>query len=211
METMIKDWKEAGICYAKFIFSCGGDSMNDYHFEYFTEDHDEIPSFEHETELEEMVFKQVDFYVNSDGHYMGEDGTVTIELNEEEDDFYFSKEAESEYCERITSEVTVILTEEEVDYIKSYVEDIHGGFDNRTEINYKVNFIKTEELDAIEKSIFDKIEDVADSFSPEVDGEVTDWYTFNLTNDGSEEIKIDDNEMTIYVDNEYYTYIIENN
>ena len=139
METMIKDWKEAGIGYAKFIFSCGGDSMNDYHFEYFTEDHDEIPSFEHETELEDMVFKRVDFYVNSDGHYMGEDGTVTIELNEEEDDFNFSKEAESEYCERITSEVTAVLTDEEVDYINKYAEDIIGGEDDNTDINYKIN------------------------------------------------------------------------
>lgn len=211
METMIKDWKEAGISYAKFIFSCGGDSMNDYHFEYFTEDHDEIPSFEHETELEEMVFKQVEFYVNSDGHYMGEDGIVTIELNEEEDDFHFSKEAEAEFCERITSEVTVVLTDEEVDYVNKYVEDIVGGQDDRSDINYKINFIKTDELGEIEESISEKIDDVAGSFSPAVDGDVTDHYSFSLTNDGSEEIKIDGNELTIYVDNEYYTYITENN
>lgn len=211
METMIKDWKEAGIGYAKFIFSCGGDSMNDYHFEYFTEDHDEIPSFEHETELEDMVFKRVEFYVNSDGHYMGEDGTVTIELNEEEDDFIFSKEAESEYCERITSEVTIVLTDEEVDYVNKYVADIIGGEDQNHDVNYKINFIKTHELDEIEKSIFEKIEDVTGSFSPDVDGEVTDFYSFSLTNEGSEDIKIDGNELTCYVDNEYYTYITDNN
>ena len=211
METMIKDWKEAGIGYAKFIFSCGGDSMNDYHFEYFTEDYDEIPSFEHETELEDMVFKRVDFYVNSDGHYMGEDGTVTIELNEEEDDFNFSKEAESEYCERITSEVTIVLTDEEVDYVNKYVADIIGGEDQNHDVNYKINFIKTHELDEIEKSIFEKIEDVTGSFSPDVDGEVTDFYSFSLTNEGSEDIKIDGNELTCYVDNEYYTYITDNN
>ena len=211
METMIKDWKEAGIGYAKFIFSCGGDSMNDCHFEYFTEDHDEIPSFEHETELEDILFKRVEFYVNSDGHYMGEDGTVTIELNEEEDDFYFSKEAEAEYCERITSEVAAVLTDEEVDYINKYAEDIIGGEDDNTDINYKINFIKTYELDEIEKSIFEKIDDVAGSFSPAVDGEVRDFYSFSLTNDQTEDIKIDGNELTIYVDNEYYTYITENN
>ena len=211
METMIKDWKEAGIGYAKFIFSCGGDSMNDCHFEYFTEDHDEIPSFEYETELEDILFKRVEFYVNSDGHYMGEDGIVTIELNEDEDDFYFSKEAEAEYCERITSEVTAVLTDEEVDYINKYAEDIIGGEDDNTDINYKINFIKTYELDEIEKSIFEKIDDVAGSFSPAVDGEVRDFYSFSLTNDESEDIKIDGNELTIYVDNEYYTYITENN
>jgi len=208
---MIKDWKEAGISYAKFIFSCGGDSMNDYHFEYFTEDHDEIPSFEHDAELEDMVFKRVEFYVNSDGHYMGEDGTVTIELNEEEEDFYFSKEAEAEYCERITSEETVTITDEEVNYINKYVENIHGGYDNHTEVNYKINFIKTDELDEIEKSIFEKIDDFAGSFSPAIDGDATDYYSFNLTNEGSEDIKIDGNELTIYLDNEYYTYITENN
>lgn len=211
METMIKDWKEAGIGYAKFIFSCGGDSMNDCHFEYFTEDHDEIPSFEHETELGDILFKRVEFYVNSDGHYMGEDGTVTIELNEEEDDFYFSKEAEAEYCERITSEVAAVLTDEEVDYINKYAEDIIGGEDDNTDINYKINFIKTYELDEIEKSIFEKIDNVAGSFSPAVDGEVRDFYSFSLTNDQTEDIKIDGNELTIYVDNEYYTYITENN
>lgn len=211
METMIKDWKEAGISYAKFIFSCGGDSMNDYHFEYFDADYNSIDSFEHETELEDMVFKQVDFYVNSDGHYMGEDGTVTIELNEEQDNFYFNKEAESEYCEHIVSEETVILTDEEVDYVKSHVEDIHGGYDNHTEVNYKINFIKTDELNEIEKSIFEKIDDVAGGCSPDVDGEVTEYYSFSLTNNGSKEIKIDGNELTIYVDNEYYTYITDYN
>ena len=210
METTIKAWKEAGIDYAHFIFSCGGDSMNDYHFEYFDENHNSIDSFEHEQELEDEVFRRVEFYVNSDGHYMGEDGTVTVTLNEDGDDFEFSKDAESEYCERITSEVTIVLTDEEVDYVNKYVEDIIGGEDQNHDVNYKINFIKTHKLDEIEKSIFEKIENVTGSFSPDVDGEVTDLYSFSLTNEGSEDIKIDGNELTCYVDNEYYTYINDN-
>ena len=210
METMIKDWKEAGISYAKFIFSCGGDSMNDYHFEYFDADYKSIDSFEHEQELEDEVFRRVDFYVNSDGHYIGEDGTVTVTLNEEGDNFEFSKDAQSEYCERITSEVTIVLTDEEVNYVNKYVEDIIGGEDQNHDVNYKINFIKTHELDEIEKSIFEKIDDVAGSFSPYVDGDVTDFYSFSLTNEGSEDIKIDGNELTCYVDNQYYTYINDN-
>lgn len=209
METTIKAWKEAGIDYANFIFSCGGDSMNDYRFEYFDADHNSIDSFEHEQELEDEVFRRVEFYVNSDGHYMGEDGTVTITLNEEGDHFEFSKDAESEYCERLDSKITISLTEEEVDYINKYVEDIIGGYDENTGINYKLNFIKTEQLSAIEQSIFEKIEEATEDFCPKVDGELTDWYTFNLTDNSSGEIEIDGTELAVQVENEYYTYIKE--
>lgn len=210
METTIKAWKEAGIDYANFLFSCGGDSMNDYRFEYFDADHNSIDSFEHEQELEDEVFRRVDFYVNSDGHYMGEDGTVTVTLNEEGDNFEFSKDAQSEYCERLGSKVTISLTKEEVEYINKYVGDIIGGYDNHTDINYKLNFIKTEQLSDIEKSIFEKIEVATKDFCPEVDGELTDWYTFNLTENGSEEIEINGTELTVHIENEYYTYINDN-
>jgi len=201
MEEVIKAWKEAGIDKAVMNFSCGGDSMNDWNYEYCDKDGNEIVNFELEKELEDETFNRVDFYVNSDGHYMGESGTVEIMLNEEEDDFEFLKCAESEWNEHIDTEVILDLTEEQFNFVKNYVETIQGTYDDsEPDVDYSKNFILTEELAELQKSIFQIVMDEAESVEPYVDGELQEYYSYSLQYDQEKE------KAVLTVTNEYYSY-----
>ena len=71
--------------------------------------------------FEDEVFRNVEFYENSDGHYLGEFGEVTITLNENENQFDYSKSSTSEYSEPYTDNVRVKITKDEAKFIKDYV------------------------------------------------------------------------------------------
>lgn len=212
METMIKEWKEKGITRAEFRFSCGGDSMNDWGLEYFDENDNAMDfDFEYEKELEDMVLDKVEFYEASDGYYQGEAGTVYITLNDDEDGFEFVKEAESEFSESMTSEITIEITDAERDYLIDKVSTIEGGDSAYAEVNYSKNFIRTEELKKLEEELIHKIDDAADNFCPDIEEEVQDYYSYTLSNhetDGN--IKIEGNMLSIFVDNNYYSYVQSN-
>ena len=125
--TAIKLWQKNNIGNAEFHFSCGGDSFNDYHFEIFDKDNNGIQVDEALTDyLTEDIFNRVDFYEASDGHYMGEDGIVTIELDD--DDFSYSKEAESEFEEERTQSGSIKLTDKEVEVMQRLVSCVVSSF-----------------------------------------------------------------------------------
>ena len=84
-QEAIKLWKELKIESGTMEFSCGGDSMNDYSFTFYGGGK-EIESSELKDYFDDAVYKHVEFYVNSDGHYQGEAGTVEITLDNDDDD-----------------------------------------------------------------------------------------------------------------------------
>ena len=88
-------------------FYCGGDSMGDTELRIYDKKeqslHDDI-NFEREggsswgeykerilTLIEDKIYADVEFYVNSDGHYQGESGVVEMTFDEEESIFNCSK------------------------------------------------------------------------------------------------------------------------
>src|ERR1700691_5187239 len=93
----IELWNKLKIESCTMKFSCGGDSMNDYSFTFYGGGK-EIESPELKDYFDDAVYKHVEFYVNSDGHYQGEAGTVEITLDDD-DDFSYCKAAQSEYEE----------------------------------------------------------------------------------------------------------------
>jgi hypothetical protein len=127
LEQSLKTWKDLKIDHCIMNFSCGGDSMNDFSFEFFDENENVLHSDELDKFFEEEVFDRVDFYVNSDGHYLGEFGTVHIELNEEENRFEYSKSGSSEYSESTTENFDYQLTDEEFILLRDKISDINGG------------------------------------------------------------------------------------
>jgi len=179
----IKLWKELGVELAKMSFSCGGDSMNDTEWTLEDEDGNNIDSSDLIGYLDSAVYSNVSFYEASDGHYMGEFGTVEVELVEDTehiDDTYFSfhKYAQSEWEEAINSETELELTEDEANYIKEFVSNINGGEGELALFNYKVDFIKTDEMEALEGSITKKIDDFTFEFKPEEYEDLRDFYTY---------------------------------
>jgi hypothetical protein len=174
-------WKELGITTADMEFSCGGDSMNDYHFSFYNSEKKEIQNGKLKSFFDDDVFKRVEFYVNSDGHYIGESGNVNIELSEDEEnpDFVYYKNAESEWSESFTNEVAIELTEKEVEFVRSKVLNLVGSQDGDA-INYKGDCILNNEEEQISDTISQKISDVVMNHEFEnAEGEAEEWFQYN--------------------------------
>jgi hypothetical protein len=201
MEEIIKIWKEKNVNRAEFIFSCGGDSMNDTSLYIYDEDDKLVNDSELHSYFEDEVYHKVDFYENSDGHYMGESGTVYIELDN--DIFTYSKSSESEWCESHPSTIEIELTEEERNLILNHVESINGGSDEDCNINFKNDFVITDIIKKSLESIEEKVNDTTAEFKPDDLGEeVTDWYRF----ESGDNIINSSGNLEIEINNEYYIY-----
>jgi hypothetical protein len=201
IQEIIKLWKELGVEKVKFEFSCGGDSMNDTSITIEGKDGSEIDNVELRDYFDDAVYKRVNFYEASDGHYQGEFGNVYITLSDDEEDFDYNKSSQSEWSERVGSEVPVELTDEQMKFIKSKVLNINGDCDSLN-VNYKNDCIlsdKEEELvDDLENTLLDILRD----YSPDTDeGEVGEWFTFT-TNEEGEDIKFIGNSIVVQISNE---------
>lgn len=191
-EQAVELWKSLGIAEAIFNFNCGGDSMGDTDIVLEKENGESVENEELANYFDSEVYKNVDFYVDSDGHYQGESGTVTITLNEDDDTenpfFDYSKEALSEYSETVMTITEFELNEKQLKFIKENVENINGSKDGFV-INYKKDLILSDEEEMLIKEIEDEICNKAVDFVPETDEEVSDWYTYT-TNIVGEEVEV---------------------
>jgi len=204
-KEIAKLWKELNIAHINFNFNCGGDSMNETDIEIFDTEGKLVENQELADYFDQEVYNRVDFYVNSDGHYLGESGVVVITLDDEGEGFYYSKDAQSEWSERFTGQAIVTLTDEETAFVLEFVDNINGGDDGFT-INYKKDFIVTDSQEELVAELEEKINEVAYGFEPEdAEGEANDWVRYT-TNEDDEELTLEGNELTLNVEKEYYVY-----
>ena len=185
MEQTIKDWKEKGIAYAEFNFSCGGDSMNDTQLNFYDKNGNGIDDVgDLEGYFEDEVYRNVNFYEASDGHYIGESGVVRIELSDEEDLFCYSKSAQAEWSETKSGVVLVPITDEEFNLLNDYILGMANSSWNGDSVDYKKDFILTDEIEQAVKDLQEKFEHFAETFEPETNGEYEDDSTrYNTTNE----------------------------
>ena len=196
MQEIIKKWNEANISYAEFQFSCGGDSMNYTSLSFYDVDGNVVDeSGNLESYFEDEVYKNVQFYEASDGHYIGESGYVRIELSDEGDEFYYTKSAEAEWSENKSGEVLVPITDEEFKILDEYILGMANSNWNGASVDYKKDFILTDELEVAIKDLQDKFENHSYDFQPETGGEVEDEsHRFNTTNEDTMQMEF------VYVD-----------
>ena len=196
MQEIIKKWNEANISYAEFQFSCGGDSMNDTSLSFYDVDGNVVDeSGNLESYFEDEVYKNVQFYEASDGHYIGESGYVRIELSDEGDEFYYTKSAEAEWSENKSGEVLVPITDEEFKILDEYILGMANSSWNGASVDYKKDFILTDELEVAIKDLQEKFENHSYDFQPETKGEVEDEsHRFNTTNEDTMQMEF------VYVD-----------
>jgi hypothetical protein len=198
-------WRELGISHADYQFSCGGDSMNETTLTLIGKDGKEIHNQEIEDYIENEVYNRVEFYVNSDGHYMGEAGNVEITIDEDdEDDFCYSKSSQSEWSENIVSEIKVGLDGKDLDFINGKVLNINGSYDEFV-VNYKEDCILTDEEEELAEALETKMQNVLSEFKPDTLNEVQDWYTFTTNREG-EDITFEGNEIKVTITNNMYEY-----
>ena len=196
MQEIIKKWNEANISYAEFQFSCGGDSMNDTSLSFYDVDGNVVDeSGNLESYFEDEVYKNVQFYEASDGHYIGESGYVRIELSDEGDEFYYTKSAEAEWSENKSGEVLVPITDEEFKILDEYILGMANSSWNGASVDHKKDFILTDELEVAIKDLQEKFENHSYDFQPETGGEVEDEsHRFNTTNEDTMQMEF------VYVD-----------
>jgi hypothetical protein len=206
MNEIIELWKKLDITKGEFIFSCGGDSMNETEFKFWNSENKEVQDSELEGYFESQVYKEVDFYEVSDGHYMGEFGTVIIVLEEDDDEPYFSydKESQSEWEERLSEVMKYELTDDEVKFITEKVQSIVGGEDGQA-VNYKGDCLLSDEEVELSEKLLDNLWNTAGDYEFEnADGEPQEWFVFTTSIDEEDEIIIEDNKLSVEVQRTYY-------
>jgi hypothetical protein len=203
LNEIIKLWKEKKIDHAIYEFSCGGDSMNDTTWYLYDKNGQKVTCDEITNYLEDDVYKEVEFYVNSDGHYQGEFGEVRVELNEDDEDFDYSKSSRSEWNETHTEVIEVELTETQAKYISENVSNLGGDGDGEFNFDYKRDFILNEECEKIEEELEKLILDEVREHEPDIDeGDLQDWVTFRAVDEGEiETLKLVDNKLSLVVSN----------
>ena len=211
----VSEWKKLGIESANMEFSCGGDSMNDYSFVFYTKNTTPGGTENIEVESEELVsffdtqiFDDVEFYVNSDGHYIGESGNVVITLNDDEDGFSYDKEAESEWSESYEETIHIKLSKEEIEFVKNKVLNINGGTDGDATFNYKVDCIITDEEEEIIEVLGKRLETDCEEYEfEEVEGEQEDWFTWSTNQEVEDVIQFtEEDEMSVMVRRNFIQY-----
>jgi hypothetical protein len=151
MEVAVQCWKDLKINHCIMDFSCGGDEMQDFDFIFYGEYENVLLSDTLNDFFKVEVFEKVDFYVNSSDEYIGEFGTVRIELNEKQADFEYTKSTTSELTERITESFVLQLTAEEFNIFRDKIKDINGE-GRSVYFNYKSDcIISDDEISILEK------------------------------------------------------------
>jgi hypothetical protein len=206
-QTIIELWKESKIDYLEFKFSCGGDSMNDTEITIYNDNNDEVSNSEISDFIDNEVYNNVEFYENSDGHYIGESGEVIIRLNEDGDDFEYSKNSRSEWSEQFTEQAEIELTDDEVKFIQENVNDINGHIYDGVNTNYKRDFIMTDKEETMISELEKKINDfsVGYDFGDNIDGVESEWCVFTT----GDEIELNGNKLKISISKEFYVYTEE--
>jgi hypothetical protein len=207
-------WKEAKVAECEMEFSAGGDSMNDYEFNFYDSKAKKISNKKTEelkNFFEDEVFKRVEFYVNSDGYYMGEAGKVIITFNDDEDepDFDYHKDAQAEFSETFTDTFEVVLSKEEKEVLQSKIGSMNGG-DGEKNVNYKIDcVINNDEANIIDK-LLKKFEYEADTHTftnEDTNGEASEWFNWTTNLENSEtDMEFTKKGITIQVSRSFTIY-----
>ena len=205
-EQIIQLWIENGVDNIDYEFDCGGDSMGETTLNILDKEGNSIECKEIEDYFENKIYDNVEFYVNSDGHYMGERGNVYVYLNDEKDGFDYSKTSMEEYSEREEFDVMVELSDEEIEYVGLYVNNINTGWGSDMNFNYATDFIKTDRHEELDKSIDEKLTNFYNDYNPELLGEDSGGDMSLNTNEDENVITIEDNKLKVTLYDESYVY-----
>ena len=205
---IIQIWKENNIEKCVMEFSCGGDSMGDTDYILYDNEGNQVSNDDITEYFDHKIYDYVDFYEVSDGHYMGESGTVTIELEEYdgEPSFTFSKDAQSEFEESFFGTMEFNLTEVEVKLLEEKISNFNKSeWDSQVFINYKDDCVITDEEEVILNDLIKRIED--DSFNFEIEDatgeEVGSERSFDTGEDGAG-LNIEDSVLQVRVSSRFF-------
>lgn len=213
----VSEWKKLGIDNANMEFSCGGDSMSDYSFTFYTKNKSAVTGRPENIEVESellisffdlQIFDDVEFYVNSDGHYIGESGNVVITLNDDEDGFEYDKQSQSEWSESYEETIHIKLSKEEVEFVKNKMLNINGGQDGDATFNYKIDCVITDEEEELIETLGKRLENECETYEfQDVEGEEEDWFTWSTNQEVDDVIQFtEEDELVVMVRRNFIQY-----
>lgn len=171
---IIELFKKYNLKEIRVTFEMGGDSGDLNDITYTDKNGNDIDIVDDDNHIRDAVYDNITFYEASNGYYSGENGTVIIELDED-DNLTFAKTGVSIYNESYTEEHNIEFTKEENQYINKYIKELGISGWNGDICLYNTDFILTEELEEIDNSIKQKLASFIKDFVPNMDvnGEIT--------------------------------------
>jgi hypothetical protein len=194
-------------------YNCGGDDTTIFCEEINNLNGERIKSKELSDYFEEYAIDHCDLQDASDDYYMGESGTLKIQVvrsirttfinesGEEEDDyeydFTYEKEGFYHYREKINFELNISLDISTIVIIKKNVSSIYGGDDWIT-LNLKNGRNVSEKEMDILNELEEKIKILCAEFKPQTDLEILDYYNITINSEDGKILFSDDGIKVIY-------------
>lgn len=207
MSEIVPLWKENNVDHAVFTFDCGGDNMGDTEWVFYDKANQPLTvSNDLEQALDNDIYHHVKFYVDSNGHYIGENGTVHVSFDD--DEITYVKCYQSEFSETCVTDLLLPLSAEQINFINQHIFNMNGSDTDDIAINYKHDFLMTNEDEVIVRELITAIENACKEHHPDNEdegGELEEFFTFTTNNEG-EDIKITDNQLVIHMSNNFRVY-----
>ena len=145
----------------EWTYHAGGDSLNDYDHVCFL--NGEEVTLENPIDPTDYILDNIDIADASDGHYLGEFGTVHITLEDDELSIY--KDYRSEWSEPYTEELSLELSPKAAKVFEN-IETLRYEVCNADleQLAFKKDLFVNDEIATIIEDTIDEAVDVADNF-----------------------------------------------
>ena len=203
--TIFEQWEKFKIEKAQYNFWASGDSMQDCGLRYYDADGIEIDSelinkekiifdgdlYQFDNRLEDLIWQNNEFYVDGDGEF----GDVFVTL--EEGEFNYNKVSKYTTILYEKKYLYIDVTDEDAVFMHKYINEINGN-ENDIQVNYKIDFILTDEIVESLRNVQELILYSIDAFLGDFEnGE--DAYEFTTENNEEDisVITVKDNKLRI--------------
>jgi len=180
IDKVIKLWRELNLTRIVYNFDCGGDSMGETEMHIFQEGVGEIENKDIREFFEEEIYNRVDFYVNSDGEYHGESGTVTITLDKDDSTFNYEKNATGEFTEHLASNFSIKASKKEIRLLINTEITIEGD-ESEGRISYEKDVALSAQEDKLLQKLAERVYEEVSEHDPDgidKEGTLEDYFSF---------------------------------
>ena len=162
----------------EWTYHAGGDSLNDHEHKYLLDGEEVTP--ENPIDPTDYILDNIDIAEASDGHYLGEFGTVHVTLEDAELSVF--KDYQSEWSRTYTEELSLELSPEAAKVFEN-IETLRYEVCNADleELEFKKDLFVNNEIATIIEDTVDEAVDLADNFVCSYEG-VDEYKTINFIN-----------------------------
>ena len=161
----------------EWTYHAGGDSLNDHEHKYLLNGEEVTP--ENPIDPTDYILDNIDIAEASDGHYLGEFGTVHVTLEDAELSVY--KDYQSEWSEPYTEELSLEVSPEAAKVLEN-IETLRYELCNADleELAFKKDLFVNNEIATIIENTVEEAVAVADDFTCQLSKEAEEYRNINF-------------------------------